>query len=144
LALKEEGVEILDATEFPIERIAKGCKAQLSYAPRYFVIEAPPEIVPDWIRMKVPIDSEGRPILQPEPKPWPPSPFIYRKDTWTGRDLVSENRGTIVKNTTKLFASERIRQLAKKEKWTNVTFEGIGFHSVSRQQETEQAGAPNP
>lgn len=142
-SLKREGIEILDATEFPIEKIEKGCKAKLSDAPRYFVLEAPPEIVPDWIQMKVPTDVDGRPILNPYPKPWPPKPFIHRKDTWTGRDLVSSSWPTMVKNTTKLFVTDRIRRLAEQEKWTNVWFEGIGFHSDPRQQDTEHVVGGN-
>ncbi|TLD71558.1 hypothetical protein FEM03_05285 [Phragmitibacter flavus] len=127
-ALEREGVEILDITEFPIESIA-GCRAKLADAPRYFVLEAPPELVPDWRAMNVPINVDGKPILRPYPKPWPPRPFIYRKDTWSGRDLVSEHPRTMVCGTTKLFVSDRIRQMAEKEKWSNVMFEGIGFHS---------------
>jgi hypothetical protein len=129
LALQREGIEILDVTEFPIESIQRGCKGKLSEAPRYFVLEAPPEIAPDWAKMNIPTDENGKPTLQPLPKPWPPRPFLYRMDTWTGRDLVSESWETMVKNTTKLIGTDRIQQLADTEKWTNVWFKEIEFHN---------------
>lgn len=64
-----------DATEFPIECIeGRRSKLRMEDAPGYFVLEAYPELVPDWRAMKVPMTPDGRPILTPLPQPWPPAP----------------------------------------------------------------------
>lgn len=123
--LDEAGVEILDATEFPIESIeASRTRLKIEDAPRYFVLEAHPEMVPDWAAMRVPIGPDGRPQT-----PYPPrsslEPFLYRKDTWSGRDLVSS-----VNATTRLFSSERLKEYGEARKWTNASFERIGSHTI--------------
>lgn len=56
-----------------------------------------------------------------------PNHFFYRKDSWSGRDLVSNSDRwqTTVKNTTRLWGSDRVRDLATREKWTNILFEDV-------------------
>jgi hypothetical protein len=132
--IKSADIEFLDATEFPIEAIEGGRKKlRIEDAPRYFVLEAQQELVPDWEAMKIPQMPGGRPILDPLPKPWPPSPFIYRKDTWSGRDLFSSERCTV-----QLFCSERFKNYAESRKWTNVTFQRIGAHILRSSAEADR------
>lgn len=124
--IREGGFELLDATEFPIECIEDDGEkrrkmVRLEEAPRYFVIEAPGELIPDWERMNVPLDAEGRPTISYARMP---SPFLYRMNTWTGRDLFAHER-----ISTRLFCSERFKYFAKARKWTNVVFDGIGWHA---------------
>ncbi len=124
--IREGGFELLDATEFPIERIEDDGEkrrrvVRLEEAPRYFVIEAPGELIPDWERMNIPLDAAGRPTISYARMP---SPFLYRMNTWTGRDLFAA-----VGHSTHLFCSERFKYFGKARKWTNVVFDGIGWHA---------------
>lgn len=123
--LRVAQIEFLDATEFPIECIeGDRTKLKVEEAPRYYVLEAFPELVPDWATMNVPTDANGDPI-RPLPKGWPPNPFIYRKDTWSGRPLLSQER-----ITTGLFCSEVLKTYAESRKWTNLEFQRIGTHTI--------------
>lgn len=130
--LRDFPVDLLDVTEFPIESIEDGCPISLRIedAPRYYILEAHPELVPDWTTMNVPTKPDGSPILTPLPQPWPPMPFIFRKDTWSGRDLVSQ-----VKGTTEIFCSEALKTYAESKGWTNVRFERIGAHTIRNSSE---------
>jgi hypothetical protein len=50
----------------------------------------------------------------------------------------------MVKSTTKLIVSDRVRLLAERENWTNVWFDGLGIHRNANQPNTEQIAPPNP
>jgi hypothetical protein len=118
-------IEILDATEFPVESIeGRRTKLRIEDAPRYFVLEAPAEIEPNWAAMNVPTSPDGKPI-HPIPVRSGLLPFLHRTDTWSGRDLVA-----MVGITTQLYGSERLKLYAAEKKWTNVEFDSIGMHSV--------------
>lgn len=126
--IRAGGFELLDATEFPIERAEDDGRkrkqmVRLEEAPRYFVIEAPAEMTPDWERMNVPLDAAGLPVLANLPGRRLPWPFLYRMNTWTGRDLFAD-----VRLSTRLFCSERFKDFGIERKWTNVVFDGIGWH----------------
>ena len=125
--IRSAGIEILDITEFPIECIEGKSRLKLEEAPRYFVLEAIPEIYPDWNRMGVPTSDDGRPLL-PLPKPFPPN--LYRDDTWTGRDLVSDARFNDW-----LFCNQNFISLAVSRGWTNVEFEPLGSFRINKDTE---------
>jgi hypothetical protein len=131
--IRSAGIEFLDATEFPIECIEGKSRLKLEEAPRYFVLEAIPEIFPDWNKMGVPTSDDGRPLL-PLPRPSPPT--LYRDDTWTGRDLVSDARLTHW-----LFCNQTFIALAVSRGWTNVEFEPVGSFRINT--DTEQVMPPN-
>jgi len=133
--IRSAGIEILDATEFPIECIQGRSRLKLEDAPRYYVLEALPELYPDWNKMGVPTSDDGKPLL-PLPKPSPPKPFLYRNDTWTGRDLVSDARITHW-----LFCNQTFIALAVSRGWTNVEFEPVGSFRINK--DTEQVMPPN-
>ena len=123
--LRQAGIEIIDATEFPIECIeSRRTKLRLEDAPPYFVLEAPEEIEPNWVAMNIPTTPDGK-LISPIPTRSALEPFLYRTDTWSGRDLVS-----YVGIPQRLFCSERLKLYAAEKKWTNVEFDSIGMHSI--------------
>ena len=123
--LRNAGIELLDVTEFPIAGIENNKKSRLKIpeAPRYFVIEAKPEIYPFWERMGVDLNPEGKPILSPLPSPWPPKPMVYHKDKYHGGDLVS-HEGYFNHN---LYCTQRIIDLAEANDWKNIEFKPAGL-----------------
>lgn len=125
--IRSAGIEILDATEFPIECIEGRSRLKLEDAPRYFVLEVRPEIYPDWDKMGVPTSEDKKPLL-PLPKPFPPKPFLYRNDTWTGRDLVSYER-----MNHRLFCNQNFIELAESKGWTNVEFKPVGSFRINQE-----------
>jgi hypothetical protein len=127
--IRSAGIGILDVTEFPIECIEGKSRLKLEEAPRYFVLEALPEIYPDWDKMGVPTSDDGKPLL-PLPKSFPPKPFLYRDDTWTGRDLVSEAR-----SNDSLFCNQAFIALAGSRGWTNVEFVAVGHFRINKDTE---------
>src|SRR5690606_37894513 len=81
-SLRSIGAPIGRVTEMPIAEInAKLLKTKP--APKYFVVETQPGIEVDFAASNIPTHSEGKPILTPLPKPWPPL-IKVRADSWNG------------------------------------------------------------
>lgn len=111
-------------TEMPMAEIkAKALKSKP--APKYYVIETIPCIEVDLVATGFKLDVHGKAIVNPPPKPWP-SPYRYRLDTWNGADLFAyRNFGPTEGPYTEMFCTERVKELAEKERWTNVLFEPL-------------------
>jgi hypothetical protein len=117
-------VPIARVTEMPIAEInAKALKSKP--APKYFVIETIPGIEVDWEATGFKLDASGNPILNPPPNPWP-SPYRYRLKSWNGTDLFAYRHfGPADGPYIDMFCTERVKELAEKEGWTNVRFKPL-------------------
>ena len=122
-SLQDAKIELLNVIEVPIS-VSSSKRLKPEEAPRYYVLEAPPGLAPDYERMGVATSADGKPVL-PLPKRWPPSPYLYRPDSWTGLDLFSCKPGI------RIFTSERIHLMAKAQKWTNARFQSIGRYTLA-------------
>ena len=124
LSLQGIGAPLGRITEMPIVEI--NAKALLSEsAPRYFVVETKPGIEVDLVATGFKVDASGKAILNPPPNPWP-SRHKYRLDSWNGSDLFAYRHfGPTDGPYLDMFCSERIKELAEREGWTNVRFKPI-------------------
>ena len=117
--LRSLGSDIWKATELPVVHI--GTKKMRSIPPpRYFVVQASSGIERDWAASGIPFDTEGKPIIDPLNL----KPAIAKLSTWNGQDIFSwSNMGNKLGLT--LLCTERVVELAEKEKWTNVRFDPV-------------------
>lgn len=108
-------------TEMPIAEInAKALKNQPP--PKYFVMETFPGIEVDLVATGFKLDARGKAILKPLPQPWPPT-FHYRPESWNGTDLFDRRSFSGVDGPyTGLYCTERVKELAAQEGWTNTDF----------------------
>ena len=122
--LRSIDAPIARVTEMPIAEInARALKSKP--APRYFVIETIPGIEVDLIATGFRVDAAGRAILDPPPKP-SPWPYRYRASSWNGTDLFAYRHfGPTNGPYTDLFCTERVKELAEREGWTNVRFKPL-------------------
>lgn len=93
--------------------------------PEYFVVETFPGIEVDWAATGFECDAQGNPIPGLSPRPYP-RPFLYRLDSWNGTDLFSFHpRGPNPGPSTIMFCSEKVKDVAETEGWTNVKFQPL-------------------
>lgn len=121
-ALRSQGIEPLSATPMPIG-INKSKKLREIPPPNYFVLRGVPGAEWDFAASGVPVDTQGKAILNPYPKNWPP-PIQLKLSTWTGVKLFALSNFQEGQYTN-LFCTEDIVNLAEKEKWTNVRFDPV-------------------
>ncbi len=120
-SLEGEGIPIYRKTEMPIAKIKSKRLKELE-PPTYYVAEAIPGLAVDWAAMGIKSDLDGRPLLTDVQRMNLPS-VIFDESSWNGLDLFSLfNRGS----TVSLYCTERVKQLASNQKWTNVKFVPIG------------------
>lgn len=116
--LKENGIDILRATEMPIAKIsAKGL--QKITPPKYYILEALPGIERAWDAMGVPLDTEGKPVPHSIASPLE---VHLRLSSWNGLDLFSFSDGP---QTAVPVCTDRVKKLAECKGWTNVRFKPI-------------------
>lgn len=113
-------------TEMPIAEIhAKSLRGKP--VPKYYVIETIPGIEVDLLATGFKLDAVGNPVLSPAPDPWP-SPYRYRLDSWNGTDLFAYRHfGKIEGPCIDMFCTERVKELAAKDGWTNVRFQPLAL-----------------
>lgn len=117
--LVEAGIPILRFTEMPIASNRAKALQKIS-PPKYYVLEAVPGIARSWEAMGIPMDENGKPILNPIPNPWPESKYCF--SSWNGMDLVSYSD---IASTTTLLCTERVKDLAERRNWSNVKFKPL-------------------
>jgi len=123
-SLRSIGAPMGRITEMPIADIdAKVLKSKP--APKYYVIETIPGIEVDLVATGFKLDAQGKAIVNPAPNPWP-SPYRYRLDSWNETDLFAyrhfgPNDGPYID----MLCTERVKELAEKEGWTNVRFKPL-------------------
>ncbi|QIF05567.1 hypothetical protein [Roseimicrobium sp. ORNL1] len=120
-SLRSIGAPIGRITEMPMAEInAKALKNQPP--PKYFVIETIPGIEVDLAATGFKLDAHGKAILNPLPRPWP-STYRYRPESWNGTDLFDVHTiSSADVPHTGLYCTERVKELAAKEGWTNTDF----------------------
>jgi hypothetical protein len=92
---------------------------------RYYVIETIPGIEVDLIATGFPVDASGKAIIKPLPRPLP-LPFRYKLDSWNGSDIFDYRAfGPFDGPYTDLFCTERVKEMAEKEGWTNIEFRDL-------------------
>lgn len=87
--------------------------------PAYYVVEAAPGLAVDWQAMGVLTDERRRPRIDAIQAMKLP-PLVFDWSTWNGRDLFSLTNWA---SPLILYCTSRVKELATKEKWTNVEFE---------------------
>lgn len=120
--LNREAISYFRLTEIPVGEIdSKGLKEQ--EPPKYYVLEVEPGLHLNYEASMVPLDEQGAPQFQLRP-----SHFgvwnIGRLETWNGSDLFAWE-GFPAKILSNLLCTERIIEIAKKYKWTNVKFDPV-------------------
>lgn len=125
-SLRSIGAPMGRVTEIPVAEInAKSLKSKP--VPHYYVIETIPGIDVDLKATGFKFDTADKPIFDPFPQPWPPL-FRYRLNTWNGSDLFAfRHFGTTDGPYTEMFCSERVKNLAESEGWTNVRFDPLAL-----------------
>lgn len=119
-SLNREGIPVARVTEISIGEIeAKGLQDKIP--PKYFVLEVEPGIHLNYEASLIPLDEHGVPQHRLRPSHfgvWD----IGRLETWNGADLFSmEGFPLLIRS--RLLCTDRIVELAKRDKWTNVGFE---------------------
>lgn len=95
-------------------------------APRYFVVETEPGIEVDLAASGYELAEDGKPKRRPFSTS--PSPFKYRGSSWNGTDLFDyHNFLNPDLPHTNLLCSQKLKELAEKEKWTNVGFTNMAL-----------------
>ena len=118
--LREAGIGVLRTTRMPIAEI-EGKTMRKIPPPDYFVVEAPPGISIHWQAMGLPTTGDNRlDLSQGYPKPWPPAEWLLDASTWNGKDLMSYQN---FQYWTTLICTERVKQLAGQNGWTNCAFD---------------------
>lgn len=118
-SLNNVGIVPARLTQMPVAEINVP-KLRL-HPPAYYVYEAAPGIEIDYTASNIPIDSDGNPIrhIMPRKVVWK-----FKLNSWTGVDLFG--RPNIWKRpTSSLLCTEKIVELAQRDRWTNVKFEPI-------------------
>lgn len=111
--------EITHLTEIPVGTV-KSKKLKLTTPPRYFVPQVAGGIRIDWDAMDIKLDSEGYPIYNHQKA----LELIADSKTWNGFDLFSWANFQHEVGLT-LLCTQKVVDLAEKEKWTNVRFDPV-------------------
>lgn len=120
--LRNEGIEILRSTRMPIAKVEGKAMRKLT-PPGYHVVEAAPGITVDWAAMGVPTNEKDQMDTSGGlPSPWPPEEWFVDGSSWNGQDLMSFRN---FQYWTTLVCSERVKQLAERNGWTNCRFDVI-------------------
>jgi hypothetical protein len=116
-SLKPLRHHMLTETEFPVGKI-KSKKLRDVPPPRYYACQWGGGIEVDWHATGVELDAHGNPIL---PSNIPPR--VAKLSTWNGDDIFSWINFEVSHLT--MLCTERVVELAAKEKWTNVRFDPV-------------------
>ena len=121
-SLNQEGIPFFRLTEIPIVEIdSKGLREV--QPPKYYVLEVEPGLHLNYEASMVPLDEHGVPNFALRP-----SHFgvwnIGSLETWNGSDLFTWE-GFPAKILSNLLCTERLIEVAKKYKWTNVKFDPV-------------------
>jgi hypothetical protein len=117
--LQDEGIPILRATVMPIAKNLSKALRDVP-APKYYVLEAVPGIRLAYDAMGIELDLTGKPILVPGVK-FPEA--IYDLATWNGADLMGKL--AVYDSTTSLLCTDRVKELAERNGWTNIEFKQV-------------------
>lgn len=128
-SLKSHDIMLRRTTPIPIGSIARE-KLRDVPPPEYFVIEALPGIRVDYAASGFPVNADGNrdrnaPRVVPSPIPQ------YDPATWSGADLFCQENGPDGPCFLNLLFTERIKEIAIKDGWTNVSFQRVRVKGVN-------------
>ena len=108
---------MLTETQFPVGKV-KSRKLRCVPPPRYFACQWSGGIEVDWHATGVELDSKGLPIFGLNIPP-----RVAKLSTWNGDDIFSWTNWDVTHLT--MLCTEKVVELAEKEKWTNVRFDPV-------------------
>ena len=117
-ALEESKAKVLHKTAMPIG-VIRSKKLKNIPPPNYFVLQFAGGVEVDWQAMGIEIDSTGEPIINISN----PQTRIAKLNTWNGSDVFAWINWDATPRT--MLCTEKIVELAEKEKWTNVHFDPV-------------------
>ena len=128
-SLESHGIPLKRITPIPIGSIASRKLSEVP-PPEYFVIEALPGIRVDYAASGYIVDADGNPDrsaprIVPSPIPQ------YDPATWSGADLFCQENGHGGPYYLDLLFTERIKEIAIKDGWTNVSFQRVRVKGVN-------------
>lgn len=130
-------LDSLNAHEIPIRRFTPipvgdiGSKKLRSIPPpEYFVIEALPGIHVDYAASGYIVDANGNPDPN-APKIIPPPIPQFDPATWSGADLFCQENGSCGPRYLDLLFTERVKEIAIKDGWTNTAFQRVRVKGVN-------------
>jgi hypothetical protein len=124
-SLQRMDAPIQRLTEMPIATIVSKALRNKT-PPRYFVVETEPGIEVDFVASGFELDELGKPKRRPFSTS--PPPLRFRGSTWNGKDLFDYHQfSTPVLAHTNLLCSSKLKEVAEKEKWTNVSFTNLAL-----------------
>jgi len=128
-SLDSNGIAVKRTCPIPVGRVKLG-KIKTVPPPDYFVIEAQPGIQIDYAASGYTIDANGYPdekVLRPTPRPV----LQHAPETWSGVDLFCSSNYFGRPRYLQLLCTERVREIAAKDGWTNVFFQRIRVKGVN-------------
>jgi hypothetical protein len=123
------GISLKRTTSIPIGSVASK-KLRDVPPPDYFVIEALPGIRVDYAASGYVVDADGNPGRN-APRVLPPPILQYDPTTWSGADLFCQDNGHGGPRYLDLLFTERVKEIAIKDGWTNVSFQRVRVKGVN-------------
>lgn len=118
VCLEKVRCRIETCTEFPVAEI-RAKKLRSVPPPRYFALQLRGGVAVHWRAMGIELDSLGKPVIVPGKQP----PLVADLTTWNRDDIFSWSNWDPLQIS--LLCTERVVELAEKEKWTNVRFDPV-------------------
>ncbi|HEX7260815.1 MAG TPA: hypothetical protein VF258_03285 [Luteolibacter sp.] len=122
-------IAVKRAIPIPVGEVAN-TKLRMVPPPDYFVIEALPGIRVDYAASGFSVDMDGNPNRN-APRIDPPPILQYDSATWSGADLFCQANGHYGPHYLDLLGTERIKEIALKDGWTNVAFNRVRVKGVN-------------
>ena len=91
--------------------------------PDYFIVKIFPGIHIAWDTLGYAVDNDGYLIVDPRPKPLPPSELPLYSDSWNSEPLFSYSNYR--PNNKTMFCSEGLRMMAIADGWESVAFREV-------------------
>lgn len=111
---------ITHCTRMPVAEV-RSKKLKSIPPPDYFVLQVGGGVDVDWAGMGIELDDQNRPVYDPVRTLKP----IPKLDSWNGADVFSWKNWGVGSGLT-LLCTEKVVEIAEREKWTNVRFEPLG------------------
>jgi hypothetical protein len=128
-SLEAHDISIKKITSIPITSI-ESKKLKSIAPPEYFVLEALPGIRVDYAASGYVVDADGNP--DPKAPKIVPSPIPQLDPaSWSGGDLFCQENGLFGPQYLNLLFTERVKEIAIKDGWTNVSFQRVRVKGVN-------------
>lgn len=128
-SLEAHEIPLKGVTPIPIGNIESKKLRSIS-PPEYFVIEALPGICVDYAASGYVIDADGNPDKN-APRVIPSPIPQLDPATWSGADLFCQENGHSGPHYLDILFTERVKEIAIKDGWTNVSFQRVRVKGVN-------------